>query len=425
MTKNSVFKHPGIKAFFLYFVASQINDPLSVSFGSIPITPIQISIIAGIIMTIRYWSPFVYNKLILFYIFLLLIVIYSFVKLLEEGEIALYSLTLLFNLVWVTCVSSALIKKKIQKDDYILVLKRLMLCLIPSIVFGSYEFITHKYLFPEGLGGAMKVGLDDSNFYIRGGFRDKFDFSSFILLGPVIFLSFYLNKVKLSLLYKGVALLCTLLLLFSYSPSVILSFAVIVVYSLLFMGNIKRSIPLIGVIVVLAMVSVTYITQSEIYQNQINAYNLKYQRQVEDKDESSFRWNAIKVGLEHFTDNPIFGFGLDNGKNVIFKYAPTISTKPTNSHNYFINNLLDFGLLGFGILSAALINLFIFYRKVRKWGAPNKMFSNFLVMLFIFNVITFQSYYHSFDRSIYFIFIFFIFFYFSQKLNNESVNMRS
>ncbi|MFD0763861.1 O-antigen ligase family protein [Mucilaginibacter lutimaris] len=425
MTKNSVFKHPGVKAFFLYFIASQINDPLSVSFGGIPVTPIQIAIIAGIIMTIKYWSSFVYNKLALFYGFLLLIVLYTFVKLLNEGEIALYCLTLMFNLVWVTCVSSALIKIKIKKDDYTLVLKRLMLCLIPSIIFGSYEFITRKYLFPEGLGGAMKVGLDDNNFYIRGGFRDKFDFSSFILFGPVIFLSFYLNKIRLSLLYKGIALLCTFLLLFSYSTSVILSFGVILVYALLFMGNIKRSVPLIGAIVVLALASVTYITQSDIYKNQINAYNLKYQRQVEDKDESSFRWNAIKVGLEHFTDKPIFGFGLDNGKNVIFKYAPTISNKPTNSHNYFINNLLDFGLLGFGVLSAALVNIFFFYRKTKKWRSLYKPLSDFLTMLFIFNIITFQSYYHSFDRSMYFVLIFFVFFYFSQKLNDESTNMRS
>ncbi|HEK19631.1 MAG: hypothetical protein C0154_02815 [Mucilaginibacter sp.] len=425
MGKSSVFKHPGVKAFFLYFVASQINDPLSVNFGGVPVTPLQIAILAGVAMNIKYWSPFVYKKLSLFYLFLLVIVFYTLVKLLSEGEMNLYFLTFTFNLLWVTTVSSSIVKIPIRKADYILILQRLILLLIPSVLFGMYELVTNKYAFPEGLGGAMKQGIDEGNFYVRGGFRDKFDFSSFIVLAPIIYLSCYFNDIKFSLLYKLIAFISVILLLSSYSSSVIIAFGVVVIYCFVFIANLRKSLGLVAFAVILIIGSLTYITQSNIYKTQMNAYNLKYQRQVEDKDESSFRWVAFNVGMEHFLDRPFLGFGLDNSKKVIFKYAPTISPKPTNSHNYFVNNLVDFGLLGFSILTGALVSLFLFYRKIRKWRSLIKPMADLVTLLLIFNVITFQTYYHTFDRSMYFILIFLIFLYFSLKLNDESAGMRT
>jgi O-antigen ligase len=146
---------------------------------------------------------------------------------------------------------------------------------------------------------------------------------------------------------------------------------------------------------------------------------------VEEKDEYNFRWIAFNIGIKKFIDNPIWGYGIDNGKNIIFKYSPVPLLKPVNSHNYFINNLLDYGLIGFISLTTSILLLFRLFVRIKSSGPSIKPIGDLIMFLFIFHLITFQTYYQQFDRSLYFAFMVLIFFYLSQKLTYESINSSS
>ncbi|HRI19362.1 MAG TPA: O-antigen ligase family protein [Panacibacter sp.] len=422
---QSIIKHPAIRSFLVYLAATQLNDPLSLSVGGIPVTPVDFAIIYGILINIIYRSPVVSKRLNIFFLFAFVLLIYSIAGFLQKDEVLIYPASLFLNLLWIYFTASSIMNKPLEMVAYKEVFKIIFLLLIPNIFFGFYELVTRKYFFPEGLSGAMANGISPDVFYVRGSFTDKFDFSSYMILGPLMYLSLFANGIKLKLLYRIIALLSLVLVLFSYSSSVIIALVIIILYTFIFQVTIKKSVVLIMVGTAILIAGSIFFSQSFLLSNQLTSYQLKYQRQVEEREDFNFRWIAFNTGIKKFIENPVLGYGMDNGKYIIFNYSKVNLVKPVNSHNYLINNLLDYGLIGFIPITIGIFNLFKFFKGIKKTGSSVKAVGDFIMLLFLFHLITLQTYYQQFDRSMYFVLMFLIFFYTSQKLTYERINSGS
>ncbi|MEZ0537111.1 O-antigen ligase family protein [Caldicellulosiruptoraceae bacterium PP1] len=82
-----------------------------------------------------------------------------------------------------------------------------------------------------------------------------------------------------------------------------------------------------------------------------------------------------KDGLKIFLKSPIFGYGGGTWVSLYFMYQSYLYFT-TQSHNYFLQVLLDTGIIGFGIL---VYLLYFFYSKVLKAWKQKEYLSNIII----------------------------------------------
>ncbi|MBC7486853.1 MAG: O-antigen ligase family protein [Cytophagaceae bacterium] len=397
------FKNPVLKPFIVLIFAFSFNDALSTPlFNGIPVTPVQIAVLYGIYYTLSWKVSFVNieindlkKSIGLYYLVLVTSTIYM-----SSSGLNLSFLTVGFNVLWFFRMLPFLSYGFLNQGDIDkflrLFLKIIVFITVPS---GLYELITHTHIL------SFSADLEKDIFYLQGFHSDKLEFASMLATGCFISLSnIFKDGEKVDDRFNKVAFfLCAFLILFSFSTTSILGMcagiAVIMMYKSV------KTLVYIPVLALLGFGVVYFIKDSNIYKQQTSAYELKYSLNVDKYEERNFRYMALEAAAEKIVEAPIFGYGVGQSGYLIQEHLKL--NKVINSHNFFANELLDYGLIGFSMLFIFLWQLYRLLLKI-----PNSIvvqYASFDVIhkvtlaLAAFMPFRFFLYYHRFDQTYYFI----------------------
>ena len=414
----------------LLFVAFLFNDWWSVQFG-FP-TPIQVVILGTILF---YWRnffasvrvPIVRRVRQFIYLYVVYVWISTAIVYFEYGYFDQTSLTITFNLLFVQVLMPYLVKgfseyemKTITK----IIFFGIIFITIPS---GIYEYVTDQNILKT------VYGLSPNVFYLRGLHIDKLEFGSVLAVGGFLALGQVPARKTWSLLFAFVFMLCSLLILLTYSTTTIVGY---VLGLLIMLPYFKKTIHRIPILVGMIALVVVFVSNSRLFEQQLESYNVKYKLNVVYAAESNFRLRALEAGVEKFNESPIFGNGIGRSGIVIYDYFRSIPDmwfyprfdifENVNSHNIFINEILDFGIIGFLPLFLLLYFTYrLLFRKIPPVNTDSYNYSFFLAVKAI-SVLTFCRfilYYHRFDQAFYVFFISFAIIIFGY-MRNKSLELK-
>ena len=397
------FKNPALRPFIILIFAFSFNDALSTPlFNGIPITPVQIAIFYGIYYTMKWRVGYIHIKIGnlkksigLYY----MVVVLSTIYMSYTYQLNLSFLTVGFNMLWFFRVLP-LLAQGLEEEDiekfFRLFLKIIVFVTVPS---GFYELFTHSHIL------SFSADLEKDIFYLQGFHSDKLEFASMLATGSFISLSNLLNtgEKKDNRFNVFALILCTVLILFSFSTTSILGMAAGI--AVIFIYKSTKTIYYIPVFILFAYLFNGVLQNSTIYKQQTNAYELKYSLNVDKYEERNFRYLALVAAMKKTMDAPILGYGVGRSGYVV--QEEMASNKVVNSHNFFANELLDYGFVGFILL---FIFLWQLYRLL--FSIPNALVKQYsyldllhkvTVALSVFMLFRFVLYYHRFDQTYYFI----------------------
>jgi O-Antigen ligase len=408
------YKNPGMLSMALLFMAFSFNDWYSLTFG-FP-TPIQLAIVFGIYHNLRYktsihkgYDGTFLTWLAIFYFFIIISnTIFDWDK-----NPSLLFVSIGFNLLWLMSVLP-LLSMGIEQEDWRkfcnLILLVVFIVTIPS---GCIELITGKNVLDT------QYGISSDIFYLRGLHIDKLEFGSILsLAGFIAFVDLVTKSPQTQ--YRtwkiSIVVLVSLLLTFSFSTTSMLGFASGIFVILLYMN--RKYLVYVPVIALLSFMASQIVQNTSLFQSQQSSYQLKYKLNIEMYDEKNFRYLAIDAALDKIQESFIMGYGVGQSGAIIKKALGT--EKEINTHNFFGNELLDYGLLGFIPITIFLYIVFKLSFRVRpdqptyinQMSLLNKATSVFLMFRFML-------YYHRFDQAFYVIWVALVVIYIA-SINNQT-----
>jgi O-antigen ligase len=425
MAKKIVY-NPITNSLILLLFAQSFNDWWSLTFG-LP-TPVQLVIAGSIWYNFRHFVGATQNDLtikkIRLYLrwYLFVVIIYWLILSTKGGGIFLQGISTVTDLVWVL-TAMPLLSKGFNRFDWERLSKFALIIIgVITIPPGFYELVTHTNILDT------KFGISDNFFYLRGLHIDKLEFGAFLSLGVFISLgrmlfegkkiSFWGKVYQTYVFAFGVVLIS-----FSFSTTSIVGMVTGVIMLFIISKKIKYILP-VGV----AALSIAIVIKSNsLYSSFEDAYNLKYTQNVTNADDANFRYKALQVSATEFLNEPIFGYGMGQSAAVVNNKLRM--GKDVNAHNFFANELLDYGLFGTVPLALALINVFIvvFKKKLKTDDTSLDQFRAVTIAFSTFMLFRLMLYYHEFNQSLYLVWISLaILQYMSIKkiYLNEGINMR-
>lgn len=399
------FNNPAINVILALVIAHCLNDLLSTPvIGSIPITPVQVTIFISIIYLIflgrKLQSRIIKRLFVPLYIYFIVIIISTILTFIEFRQFELYVLTLGFNLLLLRSLAPYLEMGFISSDLKKLVLILIYLIVILVVVPGLYEAITRSHLLQT------QKGISANIFYVRALFTDKIEFGS--MLGLLVFMLILLLEIIKTTFARIIIIflimVSLLLTFFSFSSTAIIG--IISGSIVLYLYNIKAIFVKSFLAVLVLFVAYSFISDTPLFEEQVRSYNLKYSLNIERYDERNFRYLSFVKGFESFVKNPFFGSGVSQSQVIIQKLLGT--KKQINPHNIISTELIDYGLLGTFFLCLFLFKLYrlMTVNRLVYLGPPHLYFLQRLVLavgiLVLFRLVL---YYHRFDQTIYFLWV--------------------
>lgn len=407
------FKNPALTHLFLLYLANTFNDFVVINLHILP-SPTQLVILYGytvFFITNPKYFPREFQKLRnIISIYIALVIISCLYVSLKLDALQLNMITIGGNVLWLIGIIP-MAYEGIGQDDMIKFFRLiLIITLLFVVVPGLYELITRKQIIVE-------LDENSSLFYLKGFTSDKLEFGNILACGIFISLSCLLAKVKI---HRQLFIFClclfTLLILFSFSTTSILGVTagILVLFLIKFKNN------LLPILLFVALLSGTFfvLRSTQIFENQINEYNLKYTKNVDQADENNFRYLAFVAGFHLIPQQPIFGYGANSAGDVIRTYLrkrnvdkdSTLTLRNSvNAHDFFINELIDYGLVGFSLLFTFIFSFFrLSFKKLRPIRRPHTyliVLKQVCVCLSVYMIFRFTLYYHRFDQTFYFIWI--------------------
>jgi O-antigen ligase len=407
------FKNPAVTHLLLLYTANTFNDFAVINLHIFP-SPTQVVILYGYsVFFVSNPLPFPreFQKLRhIITIYLGFIIISCIYVSIQQNALQLIMFTIGANVLWLIGIIP-LAYQGIGEDDMI---KFFKIVLIVTIIFvaipGFYEFITGKQIIVE-------LEEDSGLFYLKGFTSDKLEFGNILACGIFISLSCLFAKIRQ---YRRFFVFClvtfTFLIVFSFSTTSVLGLAAGLL--ILFYIRFKRNLVPILLFLSLLIGGFFLVRNSTIFQNQIDEYNLKYTKNINQASENNFRYLAVEAGFHLIPEQPILGHGANSSGDVIRTYLKkrnvnndsTLSLKNSvNAHDFFINELIDYGLVGFCLLFAFVYSFFkLSFKKLRRIETSHTyliVLKQVCVCLSMYMIFRFVLYYHRFDQTFYFVWI--------------------
>lgn len=413
------FKNKAFLSLSLLLIAQLINDWCAITIG-FP-TPVQIIMILSIILL-----PWKLNKskdfckirnYIVYYLFFILL---SF-SLINYSRNSLFQLlSIVINSIYLLRIIQNFKQKAICYSDLLNFFNTILLSIVfITIPSGIIELVTHKNILN------FDKGLSDALFYIRGLHIDKIDFGTYLSLGSFVGLGMLFSNA-INFYYKFLSFIVIvfslLLVALSFSTTSIigLGFGLLIIFIL---SPIKSTFQYVMISIFLIAIF-SGLVKTDLAKMQIDAYELKYNLQVEHYKERNSRYMMLSKSVSLFSESPLWGHGFDRSAYLFQKVLKWY--KPLNAHNFFANELINNGVLGFIPLFLLFFNFFYLSIKAVK---DNKMYVNFKFVNFsfigaglsCFILFRLMLYYHNFNNTIYIIWsaIVFSLYKFYQNLPNN------
>jgi hypothetical protein len=398
------FQNPACYILLMLVFAHCINDIFTTPIlGNIPVTPVQVTIMGSIIYLLIYsrklTSRLIRSIFVPAYFYLGFIFISTVISYIDTEHLELYLLTLGFNLFLLRLLAPFLVEGFSVQDTRNFVLSLCTVLFFFAILPGSYEFVTRSYILPT------KKGLSSNVFYVRGFFTDKLELGT--ALGIMIFMLILLTEsihanFKRILIF-GLTLVAAVLVFFSFSTTAIVG--IISGAAVLLFFNIRGIFIKTFFSLLIIYLGYTLVSETNLFEEQVRSYQLKYTLNVERYEEKNFRYLSFVKGLERFLDKPFFGNGVSQSQVIIQEVLGT--KKQVNPHNFLVTELIDYGLVGTVFISFFLYRLYKLLRfSIYDYsGHPHVQFFNKLSLaLGILVLFRLVLYYHRFDQTIYFFF---------------------
>lgn len=343
----------GLLALFLYYAATLVNDPIVLHFG-VPgvLTPKQIAIALGILIAIPHlkrWgarTESLFTKsvswLIAFYgISFVSYAVVSVFGIVDE-DVSITFITTGANILWLFTTGSLLSRGLSIRDQHKLTWGLLFLGLIP-LFSGLYEASLGR---PIMSGGFAENGIGDF-FWVRGFHTDKVDFVS--ALAPGLFLAYvlFINTGLRRGWYWLLYLLASAYLVFaSFSTTGMLG-TIGGLLALALIGTSARAkVTLVmALLVVYGILSVAANTERGQYL--VFRYQVKYERQSENMEQTNSRYAMARICLDAFWTSPVWGHGTGSSRELISTNLPShMGSGRLKSAHSVVSVLADLGLLG-------------------------------------------------------------------------------
>ena len=293
------------------------------------------------------------------------------------------------------------INKVIEKQEF-----NIKLFFISASFFSlilSIDIIIQFYFGSNIFGNQVVINRPSSFFgneNVAGGYLQKF--SLFLILFVPSFLTHLKkNKIVICLVFFSVLILFSILVTSNRMPLLIFFTSLIIIF-FTYIKNKKKIFFLTSILLIATVTLIKYnpnLNRSfnnlnmEIKEIALNAPKLFYK----GKGDKDFELSALtkqgagyivlfNSGIQQWKENKILGRGLKSFRlNCQYASGQTCSTHP---HNYFVEILLDTGILGLGLIYLvfilSIINYIRFYKKNLNQALIFKSTPFFLILFFEF-----------------------------------------
>ena len=208
--------------------------------------------------------------------------------------------------------------------------------------------------------------------------------SIFVLFNlSFLFLDFYLSDRKSKIFFSlKIIFLSVSIILLSSKLFVVLLFALLVIFSFLFIKDKKKKVLLFILLVASFIVTLRSAYIKERF-NSIKSMHYKLDDPVENFNELTIRFALIDCSLDIISKNILFGVGTGDTADELDKTYRKYDYKfgyldKQNPHNQYLNILIPTGLFGFVIFMISLLAP-LYYSVKRR----NYLYTIFLLMFMI------------------------------------------
>jgi hypothetical protein len=372
----------------IYFLASVVGDVLSFPLGPTSVTPNQLVVLVSIFSCIRYINTSiiepVFKKLLLCLGCLVIFTaIYASVSMLINEIYKFTVISMALNYIWLVVVGGLLCRGLSKSQEYRIYKWFLIIGMIP-IITGLIEFIRGDYLFQHS---AMAKGMaQGGSFVVRGTHADRIDYVSDLV--PCLFIAFAIIQQQYKGFNKIILFIYLMIGIFLVAVTGSFTGTVGLLSGLFFMLilNPRRcsNILLAASFTALGFMFFTVFLQSDMGKKQIDSWNLKYTRQVEQYETKNFRYWDTRLSIEEFIHNPIFGIGLNQHGFSLMKALKENRWRASHSILRIPAEMGIFGIIPLGcvlyIYYSQLIKMIIrrrlYFAKVMKIGKKSESEEN-------------------------------------------------
>ena len=267
-----------------------------------------------------------------------------------------------------------------------------LITMIFASVYGLSEYSIH-YFSRETETFRMSLPFNDKQ--VLGGFLVRFL--------PLIFAFWLINKKKIYNLYIFIPIILIIYLCILLSGER-LAIGLLIISSIfiLFTLNIsKRLLVILAVLFMTSFLSISYFNKDFRDRNilsTLNGFGLTNFESVEFSNTNSLQIftpiydSHIRGAFNMFTNNPIFGVGPNQFRNLCIspEYNINLMTCSTHPHNTYIQLLAETGIIGFLFVFVIfiIISYLIFKHSLFKLFSKNLIYTNYQILIMICFFIT-------------------------------------
>ena len=330
----------------LLFLPVSFVSILATPYSTLPLTWFSISlIILTIIIILKKKLKRLYLLLYFLFLSIFLITIF-FSNTLVSAVSQFFTITL--------CLISLQIGEYLKSNYSEKLLYLVQNCYILTTIAFAFQIIIQRFWILKTGHVIGHYAIMGGNRYAYSGLMGDYSFASlYLVTGAMLILLLYIRGKKRSFL--------EFFLIFSFVvfASILVSartgiFSLAITIVLYFLFNFKKNSAKIFLLVILGMIALPFI------------FNFMTSIRIMDNLlDGSGRVELISKAWNIFLQHPVLGigFGIDNLK---YNYNLVVP------HNFFVQYLLQFGIVGFGLL---LSNFIVFYQKYKR--------NNYLMWLFV------------------------------------------
>ncbi len=275
---------------------------------------------------------------------------------------------------------------ELKIEDFVFLLKNFMVIIILQNFLGWYEVITHNYRFASE--ERQTIMRTSDAYYPITTFTNQNDFALFLLFSICMLIVFLLLcKTRIGKLTTGV-IICSSFLLLVLTDSrgalmaLFFGLAVLALLQIEF-KNRMLIISSLFIIILLALILIFNSFWKEIMTFIVNPDKMLGDARISS---DSVRWNLIRNGVVFLIMSKGFGIGAGNTEYWMANYAQYPVRTFTNMHNWWVENLTNYGVFIFVLyIIFYIVLLYQLYLKMKY--AARKEVRIFAIGFLLFMVI--------------------------------------
>lgn len=339
---------------------------ISIDIGIAQLTIFRIFLVFNIKLVFNYFkNKNKYQTTLLLQIWIL----YSLVSILWVNNYYLWFKSVFFLITGLLACIEIIEYLKKEKNLKILINWIIFIAIIFEMV-GLYEYFTGNYIFTKNKSwlDALEIYKFRSPIFVSGNPNDYALVISFFLF---VILIKYKESIKYhkKTFYLIMILISLFLIVVSTSRAVII--AVFVSLLFYFYMNRKRNSLIRNIIFIITIIIISIILINILIKYGLIEFN------INSGGSDSIRLNLIKNGLYFLKNTAFIGVGSGNVEHWMSKYPKYFVGKTTNLHNWWIEVLVDYGIIIFVLYISYLVKIF----NRLSLNDRNKRFKNYIVSM--------------------------------------------